>query len=65
MTTKLFYHAIKKFIVGSVYSFLIFLVYPPIIVKRIEGEEEFLENELAGYREYMQKVKYRLIPFLW
>lgn len=53
------------FVLGSVYSFLVFLAYPLIIAKRIKGEEEFLEKELAGYREYKQKVKYRLIPFIW
>lgn len=52
-------------VLGSVYSLLIFLAYPFIIAKRIKGEEEFLEKELAGYREYKQKVKYRLIPFIW
>ena len=52
-------------VLGSVYSFLIFLAYPLIIVKRIKGEEEFLEKELAGYGEYKQRVKYRLIPFVW
>ena len=52
-------------VLGSVYSFLIFLVYPFIIAKRIKAEEEFLEKELSGYREYKQKVKYRLIPFIW
>jgi len=52
-------------VLGSVYSFLIFLAYPFIITKRIKHEEEFLEKELGGYREYMQKVKYRLIPFIW
>ena len=52
-------------VLGSVYSFVIFLVYPFIIAKRIKHEEEFLENELNGYREYKQKVKYRLIPFIW
>ena len=52
-------------VLGSVYSFLIFLAYPFIIAKRIKGEEEFLEKELEGYREYKQKVKYRLIPFIW
>ena len=52
-------------VLGSVYSFLIFLVYPFIIAKRIKGEEEFLEKELDGYQEYKQKVKYRLIPFIW
>ena len=52
-------------ILGSIYSFLIFLAYPLIIAKRIKGEEELLEKELAGYSKYKQKVKYRLIPFIW
>ena len=52
-------------VLGSVYSFLIFMVYPFIIAKRIKSEEEFLEKELNGYCEYKQKVKYRLIPFIW
>lgn len=52
-------------VLGSLYSFLIFTVYPFIIAKRIQGEEAFLEEELDGYREYKQKVKYRLIPYIW
>lgn len=52
-------------VLGSIYSFLIFLAYPLIIAKRIKEEEKFLEEELEGYREYKQKVKYRLIPFIW
>ncbi len=52
-------------VLGTIYSFLIFLVYPFIIAKRIKNEEEFLEKELNGYCEYKQKVKYRLIPFVW
>lgn len=52
-------------VLGSVYSLLIFLAYPLIIARRIKGEEDYLEKELAGYREYKQKVKYRLIPFIW
>lgn len=52
-------------VLGSLYSFVIFLLYPFIIVKRLKGEEEFLEKELDGYREYKQKVRYRLIPFVW
>ncbi len=52
-------------VLGSVYSFLIFLAYPFIIAKRIKHEEAFLEKELDGYRAYKQKVKYRLIPFVW
>ena len=52
-------------VLGSIYSFLVFLAYPFIIAKRIKGEEEFLEKELDGYSEYKQKVRYRLIPFIW
>ena len=52
-------------ILGSLISFLIFLVYPFIIVKRIKNEEKVLEKELTGYTEYKKKVKYKLIPFIW
>ena len=52
-------------VLGSVYSLVIFLIYPFIIAKRIKGEEAFLEKELPGYTEYKQKVKYRMIPFIW
>lgn len=52
-------------VLGSLFSFVIFLAYPVLIAKRIKGEEKFLEKELPGYREYKEKVKYRLIPFVW
>ena len=52
-------------VLGSVYAFIIFAAYPFIIAKRIRYEEKFLEEELEGYREYKQKVKYRLLPFIW
>lgn len=52
-------------VLGSVYSFFIFLSYPFIISKRIRDEEELLEKELVGYREYKKKVKWRLLPFVW
>ena len=52
-------------VLGSMLSFVIMLFYIPIIVKRIRNEEIVLENGLPGYVEYMAKVKYRLIPFLW
>ena len=52
-------------ILGSVPAFLIFLAYPFIIAARLKDEEKFLEEELEGYREYKEKVKYRLIPFIW
>ena len=52
-------------ILGSIQAFIIFLAYPFIIIKRIKNEEIVLENNLEGYKEYKQKVKYRLIPFIW
>ncbi len=52
-------------VLGSVFSFIIFLAYPLIIAMRIKNEEMFLEKELEGYREYKQKVKYRLLPYIW
>ena len=52
-------------VLNSLISFIIMLAYIPIIVKRIKNEEEVLETELKGYKEYKQKVKYRLIPFIW
>lgn len=52
-------------ILGSIISFLICLTYPVVIAKRIKNEEEMLEKELAGYIEYKEKVKYKLIPFIW
>ena len=52
-------------VLGSGIAFLLFLAYPVLIAKRIRNEEQVLEEGLAGYREYKQKVKYRLIPFIW
>lgn len=52
-------------VLGSVYAFCIFLIYPFLISLRIKHEEAFLEENLEGYREYKKKVKYRLIPFIW
>ena len=52
-------------ILGSLLSFLILLLYFPIITKRIRNEEKVLEEGLPGYKEYKEKVKYRLLPFIW
>ena len=52
-------------ILGSLISFLIFLIYPIIIAKRIKNEEAVLEKNLKGYTEYKKKVKYKMIPFVW
>lgn len=52
-------------VLGSLISFAVFLAYPVIIARRIENEEKVLEAELEGYTEYKERVKYRLIPFVW
>ena len=52
-------------ILGSFISFVIFLFYPVVIAVRINNEEQILTQQLKGYKEYKQRVKYKLIPFLW
>lgn len=48
-------------VLGSILSFIIFLIYPVIIAKRIKNEEMILEMKLKGYTEYKKKVKYKII----
>ena len=52
-------------ILGSLISFVIMFAYIPIITKRIKNEEQVLEEGLKGYKEYKEKVKYRLLPLIW
>ena len=52
-------------VLGSPISFAILLLYIPIIVKRIRNEEKVLAEGLKGYEEYMEIVRYRLIPYIW
>ena len=52
-------------VLGSTLAFLVFLAYPFIIAKRIRNEEEVLARDLPGYTEYLKKVRWRLIPFVW
>ena len=52
-------------ILGSMLSFVIMLSYIPIIAIRMRNEEEILEEGLEGYKEYKQKVRYKVIPFIW
>ena len=52
-------------ILGSFTSFIIMLVYVPIIALRIKNEEKVLEDGLDGYSEYILKVRYKVIPFIW
>ncbi len=52
-------------ILGSRIVFVIMLLYIPVIAKRIRNEKEVLEEDLAGYKEYKTRVRYKMIPFLW
>jgi len=64
-TTTILMFLSMPLVLGSFFSFLIFLIYPAIMVKRIRNEEEVLEKSLEGYSEYKKRIKYRLIPFIW
>ena len=52
-------------VLASPWSFVIMLLYLPIVIKRIQNEETVLKLELDGYKEYIQRIHYRLIPFIW
>ena len=52
-------------VLGSWYALMAFAFYPAIIIVRLKDEEELLTRELPGYAEYKQKVKWRIIPFVW
>lgn len=52
-------------VLGSWYALIAFAFYPVIIIVRLTDEEDLLTRELPGYAEYKQKVKYRIIPFIW
>lgn len=52
-------------VLGSWYALIVFAFYPAIIVVRLKDEEALLSKELDGYTDYMQKVKYRLFPYIW
>ena len=56
---------VMPLVLASPFSFLIMLLYIPLIAKRIKNEEKVLEEGLSGYKEYKQKVKYKVIPFIW
>jgi protein-S-isoprenylcysteine O-methyltransferase Ste14 len=51
--------------IGSWWALALLLIAFPVLAVRILDEEKLLENELSGYKEYKQKVHYRLVPYLW
>ena len=50
---------------GSYWGLVVVIPGLLLLVIRILDEEKLLEQELAGYREYTQKVRYRLVPYVW
>ena len=52
-------------VLASPLSFLIMLLYIPLIAKRIKNEEMVLEEGLEGYKEFKKKVRYKVIPYVW
>ncbi len=52
-------------VLGSPFSFVIMLVYVPLIVKRIRNEEQVLADGLEGYKDYEEQVRWRLVPPIW
>ncbi len=64
MSTLLLFLAMPL-VLGSILSFVITLLYIPIIAKRIQNEEQVLEEGLEGYADYKKRVKYKVIPFVW
>lgn len=52
-------------VLGSLIGFAIMLIYPFLIAARIKREEYFLSENLPGYKKYLQKVRFRMIPYIW
>ena len=52
-------------VLGSWFGFALFLLYPFLLVKRIKNEEQLLKEQLPGYAEYTQKVRWRMLPFIY
>jgi protein-S-isoprenylcysteine O-methyltransferase Ste14 len=52
-------------VLGSWYALMVFAFYPAIIIVRLKDEEDLLTRELPGYAAYKEKVKYRILPFIW
>ena len=64
MTTVIMFISMPL-VLGSPISFIIMLGYIPVIAKRIRNEEMVLSEGLDGYKEYMKRVKYKVVPFIW
>jgi len=52
-------------VLGSWFAFIPAACIPFLLTFRIKNEEEVLQKGLEGYKEYMEKVRWRLIPCVW
>jgi protein-S-isoprenylcysteine O-methyltransferase Ste14 len=50
---------------GSWWSLGLIVPFMPVLVWRLLDEEKILQRDLAGYTEYMRRVRFRLVPFVW
>jgi protein-S-isoprenylcysteine O-methyltransferase Ste14 len=50
---------------GSIFSLIPALIMIILVLYRTAYEDKILQKELDGYAEYAQRVKYRLVPFIW
>lgn len=64
-TSTIFLFLSMPLVLDSIFSFIVMFIYPIVIISRIKNEEKVLERELEGYKEYKEKVKYRIVPFIW
>ena len=58
-------YSVSPIALGSWWALIPGLMIIPVLVARLLNEEEVLSRDLPGYIEYMQKVKYRLVPGIW
>ncbi len=58
-------YLLTPFALGSYWALIPFAPFPFVLILRIFNEEKVLNAELAGYKEYCEKVKYKLIPHIW
>ena len=64
-TATILMYLAMPLVLGSLVAFGIMLLYIPIIIRRINDEEQLLNAELKGYTEYCTQVRWRLIPFIY
>ena len=50
---------------GSYWGLLVLAQFLPFLIWRLFDEEQLLAEQLPGYAQYQQRVRHRLIPFVW